>query len=301
MILLDRSMAGILYVNTFFAVDEHGCSLRSRQVLIHRFFTPEVARSMDGDKFGDPRKRSQRGRGRGRRGRGTRGGPATRGRGRGAHRNKANVVEEQPHPDAIGSAAGGPDIESNAYRFEQYDALRSSARRDGVKQDVDFYSMPDNYDDDDDEDGQDSQDGAEQSVDVHVADAGNQDEGNEVDAMNLVADFSRLATVLASAPLWARLGSAGQFALNNQTLTLDQLVSDSDEEEEDNERDEHDNDMNDMIKELEMVDMDHDVDDEHDRDNVEKKEIVRTVRPQTTVNEHQDGSDDEFDKWLDNA
>lgn len=264
---------------------------------------------MDGDKFGDPRTRSQRGRARGRRGRGTRGSHAARGRGRGAHRNKSNVVEQQPHPEPIASAAEGPHIESNAFRFEQYDALRSAARRDGVKQDVDFYSMPDNYDgngdgdgDDDDDDGQDNQNGAGQSVDVHVADAGNDDEGNEVDAMNLVADFSRLATVLASAPLWARLGAAGQFALNSQTLTLDQLVGGS--EEDDNERDEHDNDMNDMMKELDMVDIDRDVDDQHDHDNLEKKEMVRTVPQQTTtpvVNEHQDGSDDDFDKWLDNA
>lgn len=262
---------------------------------------------MDGDKFGDPRTRSQRGRARGRRGRGTRGGPAARGRGRGAHRNKSIVVEQQPHPEAIASAAGDPHIESNAYRFEQYDALRSSARRDGVKQDVDFYSMPDNYDDDDDgddvdDDRQDSQNGAGESLDVHVADAGNDEEGNEVDAMNLVADFSRLATVLTSAPLWARLGSAGQFALNSETLTLDQLVSDSGED--DNERDEHDNDMNDMMKELDMVDIDHDVDDQHDQDNADKKEIIRTDPAQSTtplVNEQQDGSDDEFDKWLDNA
>lgn len=61
-------------------------------------------------------------------------------------------------------------------------------------------------------------------------------------AHQAVAVAVQLASVLASALLWARLGTAAQLALNSQALTLDQLVSDSEDDE--NERDEHNNDMN---------------------------------------------------------
>lgn len=271
---------------------------------------PVLTSNMDSDKFGDPRTRSKvRGRGRGR-GRGV--APATvRGRGRGRVRGRGRGSGESSRG---GRGPGGRNVldklESNSYRFDEYDEMRASVRRDGVTEDVDMYTarMPGKYEereDGGDEEEEDDED--ENCIDVHVADGG--DEGDmeitrqKIVEKMMVAEFTNVASVLAQAPLWARVGwRAGQNQLADLIEDDDGLLRSHQER---TEKDQH---CNSSPKEV-----DSGVDDEVNFIGTEIKELSTDEYRESSYNVNRDqeqraagkssqtnkSEGDDFDRWLD--
>lgn len=263
---------------------------------------------MDGDKFSDPRTRSKRGRGRGR----TRG-RHPRGKGGVSHGRATSHGRAESAKTATAASNTKEEIDSNAFRFQEYDEIRAAARRGGVTQDVDFYEREEEVDGDGDNSEDDASFNAEEArrtaVDSFVADAGEQDGASEETAASLVrhalaSDFGRLAKTLDAAPLWARLGDAACFALSaeNQSLyalleTEDESLSDDGKNSKDNvklndRQAETDDDIAELMRDLDALDVEQSY-------PQKEKETVTFSTEGAEKSPLPDIDDNDFDRWLD--
>lgn len=270
---------------------------------------------MDGDGFVDPRKRSQRGRGRGGRVRAR--GKGSRGRGQLTGRGTA------PSTVLTNDQESKREAPTNAFRFEKYDALRAAARREGIT-DANFHGELSGQDDNrsNSSDEVNSKNGDSDfdadvarrtAVDSFVADAKSDNDETDDNAAyallqdTLAADFSGLARVLDTAPLWARLGDAALFALGADGANLNSLVEDDsglhksphnsdiatqhlrkiDQGSENNLEREINTDVAEMMRDLDLLNQE---DQKNEMSNSLHDDIERRVT---------EDDDDGFDRWLD--
>lgn len=220
------------------------------------------------DTFADPRTRSSRSRGRGRGGRGR-----ARGRGRGTGR----IPPQRRFQD--------DNLGSNAYRFKEEEE----------EQDEDV-----NYDA-----GLDFEEAA-QAMDYQ--DSEEIDDVKKANGMGFLAlDFSNLAKVMGSVPLWVRLGEQSRDALgvSKEASIYDFLESSEDEEKVSSPK--QDSVIDRLLEDVNTLSLDGDTslkqtdpavvsDSKHD-DNMLDKEHKQPNVVNEELQEHDEP--DDFDKWLD--